>query len=105
MIDIFTILKNANSIGGIDISELTNVLVNGDTQVYDIAMIGKGKIILKNKEDNKFVKLDCICSYFDTDGITDCNDLKETLVPDCSTCKDCFKCMLKKLEAGTASLK
>ena len=105
MIDIFTILKNANSIGGIDITELTDVLINGNTQVYDIAMIGKGKMILKNKEDNKFVKLDCICSYFDTDDITDCNDLKNTHTSGCSTCKDCFACMLRKLETGETSLK
>ena len=105
MIDIFTILKSANCINGIDVSELIDILINGNTQVYDVAMIGKGKIILKNKEDNKFVKLDCICNYFDTGEFTDCNDIKNTYAKDCSTCKECFSCMLKKLETGDASLK
>ena len=58
MIDIFTILANANSINGIQISDLTELFVNGNTQIYNIAMIGKGKVILKSKEENLEVKED-----------------------------------------------
>ena len=107
MIDLFTILKNKNCINGIDISELIDLLVNKNTTTYDISMVGKGKIILKNKEDNKFEKLDCICSYFDTEDLTDCNDIKEQIIKDsrCPSCKECFTCALKKLEAGEISLK
>ena len=106
MIDIFTILANANSINGIQISDLTELFVNGNTQIYDIAMIGKGKVILKSKEENKFEKLDCICAYFDTEGLTDCTDIKEKVCKqECSSCKECYKCMLQKLEKGEASLK
>jgi hypothetical protein len=106
MIDIFTILANANSINGIQISDLTELFVNGNTQIYDIAMIGKGKVILKSKEENKFEKLDCICSYFDTEGLTDCTDIKEKICKqDCGSCKECYKCILQKLEKGEISLK
>ena len=68
MIDIFTILQNANCINGINITELTDLFVNGNYNVYDIAMVGKGKVVLKNKTENKFEKLDCVCNYFDTNG-------------------------------------
>lgn len=106
MIDIFTILANANCINGIPIQDLIDLFVNGNTQIYDIAMVGKGKVILKSKEENKFEKLDCVCSCFDTDDITNCNDIKEkVLKQSCLSCKECYKCMLQKLEKGEASLK
>ncbi len=106
MIDIFTILANANCINGISISELTELFVNGNTTVYDIAMIGKGKVILKSKEENKFEKLDCICSYFDTGHCTDCTDIKQDILnTECSSCKECYKCALIKLDKGELSLK
>jgi hypothetical protein len=106
MIDIFTILANANSINGISITDLTDLFVNNKTNVYDIAMIGKGKVILKSKEENKFEKLDCVCSYFDTEGCTDCNDIKQNIMKiECSSCKECYKCALQKLDKGELSLK
>jgi hypothetical protein len=106
MIDIFTILASANKINGIDITDLMDVFVNNTSTIYDISMVGKGKIILKNKEDNKFEKLDCICSYFETNGCTDCTDIKnDILKTECASCKHCFSCALKKLESGELSLK
>ena len=36
MIDIFTILQNANCINGINITELTDLFVNGNYNVYEI---------------------------------------------------------------------
>lgn len=106
MIDIFTLLQNANNIAGIPISELVEVFLNNNTTNYDIAMIGKGKVILKSKTDNKFEKLDCICNYFDTDGCTDCTDIKNKITEKgCASCKECYKCALQKLEKGELSLK
>lgn len=106
MIDIFTLLQNANNIGGIPISELVEVFLNNNTTNYDIAMIGKGKVILKSKTDNKFEKLDCICNYFDTGGCTDCTDIKNRVTDkNCASCKECYKCALQKLEKGELSLK
>lgn len=105
MIEIFALLQNAHNINGIAIEDLTNVFVNNDSSCYVITMIGKNKIILKNKEENKFEKLDCICNYFDTDGLTDCNDIKEKCTGKCDSCKECFKCALQKLESGEMTLK
>ncbi len=106
MIEIFSILQNAYSINGIPIEELTNVFVNNNSDTYTISMIGKNKIILKNKEENKFEKLDCICNYFDTNGITDCCDITEQFCGGkCDSCKECYKCALQKLESGEMTLK
>jgi hypothetical protein len=108
MIDIFKILESANKINGIDINELTELFVNNNTNTYDIAMTGKGKVVLKNKEENKFEKLDCICTYFDM-NYTDCEDIKNNIIKKscsaCSSCKECYKCALKMLEKGELSLK
>ena len=106
MIEIFNLLKNSNKLNGIDINELTDLFVKGNSAVYDIGMIGKGKVILKNKEDNKFERLDCICTYFDTNGITDCNDIKSQIICEsCPSCRECYKHALEKLEKGELSLK
>ena len=106
MIDIFTILENANKLNGIAITDLTELFINGNTQLYDIAMTGKGKVVLKNKEENKFEKLDCICSYFDTGSLTECEDIKNSLIKEpCSSCRECYKCALKMLEKGEVSLR
>ena len=106
MIDIFTILENSNKINGIPITDLVELFVNNNTQLYDIAMTGKGKVVLKNKEENKFEKLDCICSCFETSSITDCEDIKNNIIKQpCSSCRECYKCALKMLERGELSLK
>lgn len=106
MIDIFTILQNANCINGINITELTDLFVNGNYNVYDIAMVGKGKVVLKNKTENKFEKLDCVCNYFDTNGCTECEDIKNNIMNQtCCSCKECYKCALIKLDKGELSLK
>lgn len=106
MIDIFTILANTNNINGIQIDSLTELFVHDNSQNYDVAMIGKGKIILKNKAENKFEKLDCVCSYFDTGGLTECADIGEKICKqECRNCRECYKCMLQKLEKGEVSLK
>lgn len=106
MIDIFTILKNANCINGISIDELTNLFVHNNYETYDISMVGKGKVILKSKAENKFEKLDCVCNYFDTNEIVNCEDIKNDILnQQCSSCKECYKCALMKLEKGELSLK
>ena len=105
MIEIFSIMHSSHNIAGISIEELNDVFINNNSTSYVITMIGKNKIILKNKEENKFEKLDCICNYFDTNGITDCNDIKEKCTGKCDSCKECFKCALQKLESGDMTLK
>ena len=107
MIEIFSIMQNNYCINGIDINTLMDLFNKNDNSVYEIGMIGKNKIILKNKEENKFEKLECVCNYFDTNGITDCTDIKEKVLcqKDCCSCKDCYKCILQKLESGDIALK
>ena len=107
MIEIFSILQNNYHINGIRIEDLNALFLNNDTSVYSVSMIGKNKIILKNKEENKFEKLECICNYFDTHGETECADImqKVTCCGSSDSCKDCFKCALRKLETGEMTLK
>ena len=106
MIEIFSLMQSKYSINGISIDTLMDLFNRNDHSVYEIGMIGKNKIILKNKEENKFEKLECIHNYFDTDGITDCTDIKEKFCnKDCSSCKECYKCVLQKLESGEITLK
>jgi hypothetical protein len=69
-------------------------------------MIGKGKIVLKNKQDNKFVKLDCICKCFDVGSNEGCIDIRRCIgCSDNANCKECYKEALTKLDAGEMSLK
>ena len=106
MIELFSIIHGTYSINGISITDLNDLFNNNDTKTYEISMIGKNKIILKNKEDNKFEKLDCICNYFDI-NTNDCVDIKKniTCCGDCDSCKECYKKALQKLESGELSLK
>lgn len=108
MIEVFTVMHNQYSINGISISALMDLFNKNDNSVYEIGMIGKNKIVLKNKEENKFVKLECICNYFDTNNITDCTDIKKKVLccEDCNgSCKDCYKKALQRLESGDMTLK
>ena len=105
MIEIFSIMHSCQNIKGISLEELNNVFINNNSDMYIISMIGKDKIILKNKEENKFEKLDCICNYFDLKNYTECNDIKKNCVKNCESCKDCFKYALQKLESGEITLK
>ena len=105
MKEIFTLLQDSYSIAGIPIDELNKLFLNDDYSSYAVSMIGKDKIILKNKDENKFEKLECICNYFDV-GTTDCLTLSEQMTGrNCDSCKECFKCALRKLEAGEITLK
>lgn len=106
MIEIFSLLQNAYSINGIPIDELNKIFITNESTSYTISMIGKNKIILKNKDENKFEKLECICNYFDTNESTDCYDITEKFFgKKCDSCKECYKCALQKLETGDMSLK
>lgn len=105
MKEIFTLLQDSYSIAGISIDELNKLFLNEDYSTYMVSMIGKDKIILKNKDENKFEKLECICNYFDV-STTDCITLQEqTTGKRCDSCKECYKCALRKLEAGEITLK
>ncbi len=106
MKEIFTILQDSYSIAGISIDELNKLFLHDDHSTYTVSMIGKDKIILKNKDENKFEKLECICNYFDVET-NDCLTLSGQVTgkTSCDSCKECFKCALRKLEAGEMSLK
>ena len=102
--EIFEYIKNKNSVNGINLTDLINLIEHNDTSLYDIALVGKGKIVLKSKQDNDFKQLSCFCNYFDFGTTTNCIDLQKEL--GCSgNCKNCYKCILKKAEEGEVSLK
>lgn len=104
MIEIFEYMKSKNSVNGIDLIDLINLMNNNDTSIYDIALVGKGKIVLKSKKDNDFKQLSCFCNYFDYGDTTNCIDLQKSL--GCNgNCRECYKCILRKAENGEVSLK
>ena len=108
MIEIFELLRSANTIGGINVSDLNELFLNNNKTLYEISLIKKDSVILKNKETNAFEKLNCVCDYFDTNGNKDCIDIKKQLSTNdliCSSCVDCYKCALRRLEAGDITLK
>lgn len=105
MKELFEIMKSCNCINNIPIDELTAIFLNQDYSQYDIAMVGKGKVVLKDKQSNKFEKLDCICNYFDIGSNTDCVDIRQCVGCSESTCDQCYRCALKKLNTGDLSLK
>ena len=106
MKEVFEIINNCNCINNIPIDDLNKLFIENCTEVYDISMIGKGKIVLKNKQDNKFVKLDCICNCFDVGNNTDCVDIRRCIgCSDNANCKECYKEALIKLDIGEMSLK
>ena len=55
MKEIFTLLQDSYSIAGIPIDELNKLFLNDDYSSYAVSMIGKDKIILKNKTYLTFV--------------------------------------------------
>lgn len=108
MIDIFEILNGKNMIAGtFHIDDLIELFLNDSTSKYAVSMVGKGNIILKDKEDNSFKKIECCSKYFNIDDISDgdeCHRIKEVL--GCSgSCKQCYECALKKYKNGTATIK
>ena len=105
MKELFEILKSHNCINDIPIDDLINVFINEDNSQYAIAMVGKGKLVLKNKQDNKFEKFDCINNYFNISDATECSEICKSVGSDKMYCDKCFACALKKLNTGELNLK
>ena len=104
MIEIFSVLMNSNNINNIPTADLIDLFVKGENTIYDISLVGKGNVILKNKQENKFEKLDCVCNHFDV-PCNNCNDLLAQFNISHATCKECYKCCLQKLNEGELTLK
>ena len=106
MKEIFEIINNCNCINGIPIDDLNKLFIDNCTEMYDITMIGKGKVVLKSKQDNKFVKLDCIKESFDVGNNVDCVDIKRCIgCSEGANCRECYRETLLKLDTGEISLK
>ena len=105
MIEVFNIIANNNSINNIQTTDLIDLFVKGDNSIYEISLVGKGNVILKNKNENKFEKLDCVCKYLEVQQ-QDCNDIFAAFnMPSHTTCKECYKHFLEKLNSGEIGLK
>lgn len=105
MIDLFEIIKANNLIGNYSIEDLTELLERNSTANYTIQLVSKNRIIIKDNTTNTLGKLECVSTYFDL-GLTDCNELKESLgCGQSGNCKDCFKKCLNKLQTGELSKK
>jgi hypothetical protein len=105
MKELFEILKANNCINNIPIDDLTALFVNKDNSQYDIAMVGKGKIVLKDKTNNKFEKFDCVCNYFDVGSNTECIDICKCIGCEQTLCDRCFACASNKLNTGELNVK
>lgn len=99
-IEVFEFLKNKNSIKGIEISDLQELLKdarkNKSYKNYTIKMLNQNSILLFDSYNSSNILLKCVKDYYKTNN--PCHKIRKELGADDSDVPNCSLCYTKYIE-------
>ena len=115
LIDYINYLKNNNTLNGIQLDELLNILTGKEGQEYELTMDSIQNMVFKHKGTGKIVVLECVKKYYELDesgsGRVSCPNIKKQFkdrnVANCrpENCAKCHACCIQDFYNGKLNKK
>ena len=115
LVDYINYLKNNNTLNGIQLDELLDILTGKTGQDFELTMDSIQNMVFKNKHTGHIVVLECVKKYYDlnvdTSAKVSCPNIKKTFkdrnVPNCrpENCAKCHACCIQDFYNGKITKK